>query len=315
VLNTYTLDYASLKQDDEWGVSRPAFAIMEELINKQTIKDIELKYIFTVKNYASFNSCFLAVEKVDSLRIEVNHHELVYDETKYWLDKQITYIDILSYLKNGENEVILKLPFKQSQSVYDTLFGDEVLETLINKLTYDTEIESIYLIGDFGVYSTTGYIKRENDVLTTTGSFYLDKLDRKNIKNDCLVESGLPYFAGRISFSKYLNVPQGKYLFDVDYKCMAVNIYVNEELIKTLMWDNTCYLDLKEGDNKIVIEVVTSNRNLLGPHHHVKGELKILCPNSFTDKGGWADGMVDIWDERYSFVEYGIQSIKINKTK
>jgi len=33
VLNTYTLDYASLKQDDEWGVSRPAFAIMEELIN------------------------------------------------------------------------------------------------------------------------------------------------------------------------------------------------------------------------------------------------------------------------------------------
>ena len=38
-------------------------------------------------------------------------------------------------------------------------FGKNVLETERNKLTYDTELESLYLIGDFGVYSDGEYVE------------------------------------------------------------------------------------------------------------------------------------------------------------
>lgn len=49
------------------------------------------------------------------------------------------------------NTIRLKTYFRQPQKVYDILFTPNVHESETNKLTYDAEIESIYLLGDFFV--------------------------------------------------------------------------------------------------------------------------------------------------------------------
>lgn len=54
--------------------------------------------------------------------------------------------DIRSFLREGENELLVSGEFRQSQKVYDVLFGENVQEPEKNKLTLDTELESLYLI-------------------------------------------------------------------------------------------------------------------------------------------------------------------------
>ena len=60
---------------------------------------------------------------------------------------------------------------------------------------------------------------------------------------------------------------------------------------------------LKEGENLLEIELTGSLRNLLGPHHHSKGELLSVGPQSFVDEVHWVDG--------YNFVPFGLNEVKL----
>ena len=77
----------------------------------------------------------------------------------YWKDKSFNKVDIKSAVKEGKNEILLTTKFQQPQKVYDVLYGENVYETEKNKITYDMEIENIYLLGDFGVVSETPIYK------------------------------------------------------------------------------------------------------------------------------------------------------------
>ncbi|NOU87746.1 hypothetical protein GC102_18490 [Paenibacillus sp. LMG 31460] len=60
----------------------------------------------------------------------------------------------------------------------------------------------------------------------------------------------------------------------------------------------------------IAVEMANSCRNLLGPHHHIKGELYKVGPDSFKDKPGWTDKDIEqntpIYTDRYTFVRFGL---------
>ncbi|MNP45163.1 hypothetical protein D3C76_1390630 [compost metagenome] len=68
---------------------------------------------------------------------------------------------------------------------------------------------------------------------------------------------------------------------------------------------------LRQGMNTITLELVNSCRNLLGPHHHIKGEVYKIGPDSFKDKPGWTDKDIApgtcIYTDRYTFVRFGLQ--------
>jgi len=81
-------------------------------------------------------------------------------------------------------------------------------------------------------------------------------------------------------------------------------LYVNEELVGMLAW-NPLELDItkyiKKGLNEITIELVSSCRNLLGPHHLKRPEPDFITPKSFLDK--------DNWDSTYYFVPFGLPNV------
>jgi hypothetical protein len=75
---------------------------------------------------------------------------------------------------------------------------------------------------------------------------------------------------------------------------------------------------LKEGKNNLEITFLGNNRNLLGPHHHFKGENNYVGPNTFKGFYGYEDKIVnpdvtvnDTWTDRYSFVAFGCGNIYI----
>ena len=71
--------------------------------------------------------------------------------------------------EEGKNEILLTTKFQQPQKVYDVLYGENVYETEKSKITYDMEIENIYLLGDFGVVSETPFTKSERKAIITEG--------------------------------------------------------------------------------------------------------------------------------------------------
>ena len=54
---------------------------------------------------------------------------------------------------------------------------------------------------------------------------------------------------------------------------------------------------------KISVELIVSNRNLMGPHHNPQGESYGISPGSFSPHGNYSS---DSWRERCCFVKMGI---------
>jgi len=64
---------------------------------------------------------------------------------------------------------------------------------------------------------------------------------------------------------------------------------------------------LHDGENVVEIELLTGNRNLLGPHHRVRGESYLVAPATFGDGPDWEGGEAPYWRDDYCFVTTGIQ--------
>ena len=89
-----------------------------------------------------------------------------------------------------------------------------------------------------------------------------------------------------------------------------LKIYINDHFIKTILWPEFC-TDITdyviEGLNKITVELFSSNRNLLGPHHHKRGEVYAVCPSTFTSEKGWGwEDEDNQWADRYCFTKFGL---------
>ena len=64
--------------------------------------------------------------------------------------------------------------YRQPDTVYEVLFDRaDVTESLINCLTYDTEIDAAYLRGQFGVCSLGGYADVRPGIALSDGPFVL----------------------------------------------------------------------------------------------------------------------------------------------
>ena len=91
--------------------------------------------------------------------------------------------------------------------------------------------------------------------------------------------------------------------------CPAAHLYINDELAGDISFaphlvDGTAFI--KNGKNKITVKLFSGNRNILGPHHHVDGEIYSVPPSSFTNTVK-PDG-TNIWRDGYSFVIFGAES-------
>jgi len=314
--NSLTLDYCSYSIDGgEWTGPIHTIRLMELLLKLRQECDISLKFNFDVYMDLSENKeLFLAVEAAEEFEIFVNSKLVKYTDMGWWKDISFKKIDIKAFVQNGTNEIILKRKFYQSKKVYDVLFGDNVHETERNKLTYDVELESIYVVGDFGVKSKSGYSYGDRKAVFNDGPFVItDKPSM--VKTGALVEEGFCFFAGAISLSQTLTVKKEentRIVLDISNMISSMSkLYINNKLVKSFLWapyeaDITEYL--KDGDNKIVIQLFASNRNLLGPHHYINGESYSVGPSTFTGKSGWSEDNEagSIWADRYCFVKFGL---------
>ena len=325
-LNAMTLDRCRYRIDGkEWRDEIYTIQLMDILLQEKRPVQAELLFSFRMDMAPEeTREFYLAAEIADRLNARINGIEVALCERGWWRDKGFRTYDIRPYIRKGDNEIILKIDFRQPQNVYEVLFGENVLETEKNKLTLETEIESIYLLGDFGVKNRNGFSYSWRKELSCDPEFSIVKMPT-SVYGDDFTSQGFCFFSGKMVISQDLILHEyddsmgvkiqslkGRrilYRFQKPNAAVA-KLIINGKQVKKFLWQPyECDITdhLKFGENEIVWELYSSNRNLLGPHHHVDGELYAVWPADFTgEPSPFKADQRNVWSDDYHFVKFGL---------
>jgi hypothetical protein len=319
--NSLTLDTCRLRvEDGEWSQRQPLVFVQEQLLAVGRPVQIELEFEFQVAfEMDSLLELYLVLEKPEDIEIELNGCLVDSVSCGWWRDISFQKIDISGKVQPGLNRIRLKTYFYNSPDTYAAIEHARQFESVGNKLTFDTEIENIYLIGSFGVEAGSLYSNGERNAVFTNGPFVLTESPAYVHTGD-LVSQGFPFFAGKIRLQQKVDVDmnewtKAKWSFGVPPDTIVSRLFVNGEEVRAFLWepyDAEITSLLRKGENLIEVEMSSSCRNLLGPHHHIKGEIYKVGPDSFKDKPGWTDKDLDkttnIYTDRYTFVRFGLHA-------
>lgn len=278
--NKLTIDRASYSFDNQnYSEEYSVRQIFKKLLIDRYEGILYLKYRF--KTQIIPEDLQVYIENMNTQKVWLNGKQ-IYQSGHVLHEKELYAYNISSRCKQGENEIVIRLWYYQNKDVYYALFGENVTESLRNCLVYDTNIESIYLEGAFGVYGE--FSKGETPGFYIGKNFYLDKCT-KEVSN--LICDGYPFFAGEIVLEREVELSDTNYELVVDGRFHGIGVYVNEKFAGILLFENS--LDISQylclGKNKLRFEVMISNRNLLGPHHMKAETDNSIAPRIFDAEG------------------------------
>ena len=307
--NSMMMDTCDFSYDGtNWEEDVNILKLFHRLVNERANQTIYQLFRFEIEEETDLSGIELVIECPEKQTIFVNGEE-VKEVVGTWKDISFKRLPIGKCLQYGENKILIKRDFYQSDYVYHVLFDEDVLDTEKNKLTYDIELESIYLLGDFGVYFDDEFVE-ESGVLHTDGNSIIAPL-RRSVKGDDLTRQGFLSFAESVTITQTVDLSEGTVLHLNSLKAPVAKVYLNGEEVKTLMFapfevDLAPYA--QDGENELSIELFASNRNLFGPHHHADGDSTMTTPGAFLGEAGWWEvGRTDIWQDGWNYVEFGIE--------
>ncbi len=302
--NYLTLDCLSYSTDGEsFNDPHYTWAVFDQLLKDRYQGELYLKYTFSVKDVPK-KICLLA-EDMNTIECTVNGVPVTFNGSSDF-EKQIYKADVAPIVKVGENEIVFKINYFQKDFVYYALFGENVTEGLRNCLTYDTNIEAVYLCGDFGVYAKDGFKPGKEENVLLGNDFYIAKPKTEIVDT---VSEGYPFFAGKMTFEKEFDFAGDRCVIKLDGRYCLSELVINGKKVEKSYFANeievTDYLTL--GKNVAHVTLYSGNRNLLGPHHckHYE-EPKILNISKFTLEGTWNNMQSTHFRDSYSFVKFGL---------
>ena len=287
--NALTLDYAQyiLGEEGDWSERLPVWKVFQAIERAGLGSNFSVRYTFNVarKGESTFT---LVLESPEKFAIKVNGQPVAYEGAGWWRDISFKKIDVTALIRGGENEIILTGAVGQ-----------------------DTEIEHIYIIGDFAVAATAaGRSHRLGG--QSFEAFRPDFEITDEAPTVCagdLVPQGLPFFAGTVALTQKIVLPalEGRVWLTLDRgEVPVVDVVVNGRSAGQIIWPphELEVTDLlREGENEITLRLVSSLRNLLGPHHQERGDNLWVGPREFSNELLWTD---DYW-----FVPFGVEDVRL----
>jgi len=282
--NALTLDTAQVRLGDgEWGKPLHVLDAHGVVAHAGVGTPFALRFTFDA-DVQPPPPVHLAVESPERFEIAVNGQPVASQDVGWWTDISFRKLDISAAARGGRNEVVLSGVF-----------------------TRDTELESVYLVSDFGVGGRR--LREENrcngqifdryapDFRLTAPPTGAQAKGGQAVTID-LTAQGLAFFAGRATLRQTVTLPplDGRTLLELrNLRAALAHVRVNEQQVGTVAWQPH-QVDvteaLKAGENVVEIELVGTLRNLLGPHHLNGGDLARTGPKEFRDKNRWTDDYI-----------------------
>lgn len=251
---------------------------------------------------------FLVCETPDLFNIEINGRQIVKNDCGYFRDKSFRKINITPYIQLGDNIISFDCDFLQSQNFYEQRRKAFLFEGPKNKLAYDMEIESVYLLGDFTVKTEDKWEKLDKNAVRYRGTFTISEPKEKVLLKN-LERQGYPFFCGEMCLKGELMIKGENPYLRLNIKGInAVTVEI-EDKKRVILTDNE--IPLKDfgvsGRVNIKITLVNNLRNMLGPHHLTIGEEYAVGPYTFfKEPCVWNLHPEEFWDDGYCFVETGM---------
>lgn len=330
--NALVLDCARAVLGEETpGDLMPVADIQKILLaaGRDTVVEMRFEFASTLDPKKS-RRLQLALELPDDFEIHVNGLRVPLRDEGWWIDPSLRLLDISRLITYGENIVSLRRPFFQRDDHRRRLMG--LAERTFNNWVYpQVELESVFLVGDFGVefdgpehgagVGLSGRQVKPWDRLPPGRSTWLCGRPSLVPESDSgsgqdLVRNGLPFYAGTVELSQTVVLPGNpseRAILELQPpEAVVTQVLVNGHEAEP-MWQRPYRLEvgkhLVKGKNDIVIRLTGSLRNLMGPHHHRAGELYSAGPRSFDGRKRFHRGhLVDNADYRedYNFVPFGL---------
>ncbi len=276
-------------------------------------RPVDIRSRFTVKADYVPKTLYLACETPEIFEITVNGKPV--DTSKdcgFFRDHSFKKLDISGMMQVGENIIETHVRFTQSAEVYENIEKGKIFESEKNKLTYDMEIEAMYLVGDFGIMGNGTYEEIPHKASFFAGEFVMTA-PAKTVKLQNLERQGYLFFSGELTVNKTFTLAEGDTARVLAFEKSGINairVKVNGKDLGVVLWAPYS-VDLSDvlvaGENTVELTLVNNLRNLLGPHHHVGGELYGVAPAHFYQEpciwNGYASGYST---DKYCFVNTGL---------
>ncbi len=202
--------------------------------------EIELKFEFEIADMPEWID--LVLEEPENFSVEINGHPLDLTGTEGWIDIAFHRIRIpSSFLQNGVNAVLLK-----------------------TRYTEKSNLEAIYLLGNFGV-QLDGTVRQ---IVPMVGK----------LETGDLCAQGLPFYSGAVRYR--VPLPQGARkirLPEIGGACAKVNGRI-------LGWD-PFEAEVSGAEGFADVEVVLTRRNTFGPLHDAVRDRYWVGPQHFITEG------------------------------
>ena len=183
--------------------------------------------------------CLLAVERPQDFAITVNGQPIG-EPSGWWVDEDIHTIDITPLLREGENTVVQECDYRA-----------------------DMELESLYLVGQFGVAPREGSARQPGEMTLVAPP--------RELHCGSWGGQGLDFYGAAVRYRLRIDKPdEGRVRLALpEVSCTAAAIHVGGQTFP-LPWapfeaDITDALD--DGANEVIVEVIGGRKNILGPLH------------------------------------------------
>lgn len=269
---------------------------------------VDIRCRYTVQADYVPDVLYLACETPEIFEITVNGKPVDRTDCGFFRDHSFRKLNISGMMTPGENIIETRVLFRQSDEVYANIEKGKVFESEKNKLTYDMEIEAMYLVGNFGVRGEGTFEDIPHKACFFDGRFVLEA-PRDQITLSHLERQGFLFFSGELTVRRELTLAEGDTARVLSFRKEGINairVKVNGEEITRILWapfsvDLTPYLHA--GVNTLELTLVNNLRNLLGPHHHVGGELYAVAPPHFYKEPCiWNGYQGGYFTDKYCFV-------------
>lgn len=297
--NAMPVDFVAYSEDGiNYSKPWPAPALFQKLIKEKYEGNLFLKYEFNVEKIPE--KILLKAEENNEIHAWLNG-ELLTEK----LDEETGYenvYDISSKVREGVNEYVAEVKWHEDESVHFALFGENVTESLKNCVVYDSELQPIFLIGKFGVYTKTGYEETEPGYVVAK-NFYIGE-EPKAVSE--FVMEGFPFLAGEVTLSGKVNLDSKNVLLKLAGDYQMAEVTINGTKLKNLLFERETDISSVAvcGENDISVTFMVSNRNMMGPHHVVGSKTQNVHPGLYDFSGLWNEDVSDSYHDGYDLKKF-----------
>lgn len=319
--NILTLDRCRFRVDGGAWRRDDVIQLQTHLTRLRRECEVEVEYRFTLAaDFPPDTPLTLVTETPEQYTFALNGREFPGTDAGAFFDSAFRRIALPPALRTGENRLVMRMRYAQHPGFYEQLERAKKFETEYNKLTFDTEIESVYLIGDFSVKHDGRREDLPRLAVRYRGNFSLGPTPvHTEVDGSDLVGSGMPFFSGKTRLVQRFRlspaeVAAAAFLRFTPLGANSCRVALNGRELGPFFWGPYAAPVagiLREGENVLEVELTTSLRNMLGPHHLAEGESYAVHTMSFNRDASAVGYRPPPYDPGYCFVRLGFADAEL----